>query len=129
MYAGAFSAPENNGPRPSLSLVEAETGGVDATRGRDGPWLCVVEPAPEGDRGTEPKNTGRISAPETSRESADLGAVVAQRATTVTKYYVVRGEDRVEGPFDTHAAAKKRADELSTSDVGLAYTVESVRED
>ena len=54
---------------------------------------------------------------------------MAHEVTTVTKYYVVRGEDRVEGPFDTHAAAKKRADELSTSDVGLAYTVEAVRED
>jgi len=47
----------------------------------------------------------------------------------VTNYYVERGDERVEGPFDTYAEAKQRADELSTSDVGLAYTVESVRED
>lgn len=47
----------------------------------------------------------------------------------MTDYYVVRGEHRVEGPFDTHAEAKERADELSTSDVGLAYSVQAVRED
>lgn len=47
----------------------------------------------------------------------------------MTDYYVVRGDTRVEGPFESHAEAKERADELSTSDVGLAYTVEAVRED
>lgn len=60
---------------------------------------------------------------------ADLGGAVPDAAPTVTKYYVVRGEHRVEGPFDTHEEAKELADELSTSDVGLAYSVEAVRED
>lgn len=47
----------------------------------------------------------------------------------MTEYYVVRGDTRVEGPFDSHREAKERADERSTSDVGLAYTVEAVRQD
>lgn len=47
----------------------------------------------------------------------------------MTDYYVVRGDTCVEGPFATHREAKERADELSTSDVGLAYTVKAVREE
>lgn len=43
-------------------------------------------------------------------------------------YYVTLDGERVEGPFETREEAKQRADEMTTNEVGLAYTVESVDE-
>lgn len=36
-------------------------------------------------------------------------------------------DERVEGPFESRRAAKRRADELMTNEVGLTYEVEAVR--
>lgn len=38
------------------------------------------------------------------------------------------GDDRVAGPFETRAAAKARADEENTNEVGISYGVERVEE-
>ena len=42
------------------------------------------------------------------------------------QYYVYLGEKRVEGPFDSHKAANRRAAELATNEVGLSYRVKRV---
>lgn len=44
-------------------------------------------------------------------------------------YYVTIDGDRVEGPFETRAAAKSVADERTTHEVNMTYTVEGVAED
>ena len=47
----------------------------------------------------------------------------------VTKvYYVSMDGDRVEGPYDSHAEAKRTADELNTHEVNMEYRVEGVEE-
>lgn len=46
----------------------------------------------------------------------------------MTVYYVVLDEDRIDGPFDSRDAAKARADELTTNEVGLQYMVESAKQ-
>ncbi|MEM4779971.1 MAG: hypothetical protein QXG03_00165 [Halalkalicoccus sp.] len=43
----------------------------------------------------------------------------------MTDYYVMTGETVVEGPFETHREASRRKADLSTSDVGVTYRVES----
>lgn len=42
------------------------------------------------------------------------------------KYYVVLGEECVEGPFPSKADARRRAAVLSTNEVGLNYRVRGV---
>lgn len=44
----------------------------------------------------------------------------------MTEYYVVLDGDRIDGPFESREAAKARADELTTNEVGLQYAVEAV---
>lgn len=44
-------------------------------------------------------------------------------------YYVIVNGDRVDGPFETHAAAKAVADDRSTHEVNMTYRVEGVEED
>lgn len=46
----------------------------------------------------------------------------------MTEYYVTVDGDRVEGPFESHRAAKRRADQLMTNEVGLTYEVEVASE-
>jgi hypothetical protein len=41
----------------------------------------------------------------------------------MAEYYVTVGGRRVEGPFGDRQAAKRRADELNTNEVGTNYTV------
>ncbi|MFB6169909.1 MAG: hypothetical protein ABEJ06_02070 [Haloarculaceae archaeon] len=45
-----------------------------------------------------------------------------------TVYYVMVGEERVAGPFETRKEAKQVADRRSTNEVNLTYTVEAVKE-
>jgi len=42
----------------------------------------------------------------------------------MAEYYVTLRGDRVAGPFETRAAAKRRADEENTNEVGISYRVE-----
>lgn len=42
----------------------------------------------------------------------------------VSEYYVTLNGERVAGPFDSRAAAKRWADEEGTNEVGLNYLVE-----
>ena len=42
------------------------------------------------------------------------------------RYYVTMDGDRVEGPYETHAEAKRVADELNTHEVNMEYRVEGV---
>ncbi|GAA0669350.1 hypothetical protein GCM10009020_14150 [Natronoarchaeum mannanilyticum] len=42
----------------------------------------------------------------------------------VSEYYVTLNGDRVAGPFDSRAEAKRWADEEGTNEVGLNYLVE-----
>lgn len=44
----------------------------------------------------------------------------------MTEYYVTHRGERVDGPFESRRAAKRRADELMTNEVGLTYRVEVV---
>jgi hypothetical protein len=44
-------------------------------------------------------------------------------------YYVTINEDRVRGPYETHAEAKRVADDLNTHEVNMEYRVEGVQED
>lgn len=44
-----------------------------------------------------------------------------------TQYYVVLGDERVEGPFPTKREARRRAAELTTNEVGLNYRVRVVQ--
>lgn len=46
----------------------------------------------------------------------------------MTEYYVTVQGERVDGPFESRRAAKRRADELMTNEVGLTYEVEAVRD-
>jgi len=41
----------------------------------------------------------------------------------MAEYYVTVGGREVEGPFEDRTAAKRRADELNTHEVGTNYTV------
>ena len=42
----------------------------------------------------------------------------------MSHYYVMLGEEVVEGPFESRAEARRYADELTTNEVGLQYRVE-----
>ncbi len=42
----------------------------------------------------------------------------------MTAFYVTIDGERVEGPFDDRASAKRVADDLNTHDVGARYRVE-----
>ena len=42
----------------------------------------------------------------------------------MAEYYVTIAGDRVAGPFETRAAAKRRAATETTNEVGLNYSVE-----
>ena len=44
-------------------------------------------------------------------------------------YYVVVNGDRVDGPYETRATAKSVADDRSTHEINMTYTVEGVEED
>jgi hypothetical protein len=54
-----------------------------------------------------------------------LWPFVCDHRQTMTTYYVTVDGDRVAGPFETRAAAKRRCDELNTNEVGGRYTVTS----
>ncbi|WP_331233405.1 hypothetical protein [Natronorarus salvus] len=45
----------------------------------------------------------------------------------MVEYYVTANGSRVEGPFETRAEAKRRADDLSTTEVLFSYGVEATR--
>jgi hypothetical protein len=49
---------------------------------------------------------------------------VIVKRTSVSEYYVMTGENVVEGPFETHREASRRRADLSTTDVGVTYRVE-----
>ena len=51
---------------------------------------------------------------------------VCNHAAVTKVYYVTMDGDRVEGPYDTHAEAKRTADELNTHEVNMEYRVEGV---
>jgi len=42
----------------------------------------------------------------------------------VTEFYVTVNGERVEGPFEDRTAAKRRADDLNTTEVGANYRVQ-----
>lgn len=42
----------------------------------------------------------------------------------MSEFYVTLSGDRVAGPFETRAEAKRYADEQNTNEVALTYTVE-----
>jgi hypothetical protein len=44
----------------------------------------------------------------------------------VSEFYVTVDGERVEGPFDDRGAAKRRAADLNTTDVGATYRVQKV---
>jgi hypothetical protein len=39
-------------------------------------------------------------------------------------FYVTVDGERIEGPFEDRASAKRRADDLNTTEVGASYRVE-----
>ncbi len=45
----------------------------------------------------------------------------------MVEYYVTANDSRVEGPFESRTEAKRRADELSTTEVLFTYGVEAAR--